>query len=71
MSKWIDESFRLTEEATICIKKAGGNPFSFDWQSIGKFLYACQCNSININRNADGTLSVTYDPDISYKENDE
>jgi len=65
MTKWINEIERLKNEAKESIKKAGGNPDGFDLDTIAEFLFACQCNGIDITRiSGDRHLYVSYNPPL-------
>ena len=73
MSQWEDETYRLEQEVAEAIKNAGGTPDAFGISVIARFLFACQCNSIEIFRlqpdGEQGKLHVAYNPDLKKEGN--
>jgi hypothetical protein len=63
MSNWkyLEEKARISEEVYKAINTAGGSVESFDLHAITEFIYACQCNNIEIFRDRMyGAYHISY-----------
>ena len=73
MPVWEDETYRLQQEVREAIHSAGGSIVGFDLEAIARFLYAAQCNSIDIYRmypdGKAGKIRVCYNSELKTLEN--
>jgi hypothetical protein len=56
--EWTDEIGRLKKEIFGTVSKAGGNPSMFNIDAIAGFLFAVQCNSLEVFRDDEGKVRV-------------